>query len=195
MIHMAFSHRSPGFSLIELMVAIAIIGILISLVYVSFQESRMSTRDKVRQTTLVDLQLAIETYRTQTGFYPLGLCGGATTSDWVTADAATHGLTGERASCGQIIAGLVPSYINSLPNPSRPEGQNLIYRSDGNDYKLLFFEAAESSGNYITSFNDRFAACPPQVTKTGLCAEVSPNVPQRSRTYAVYSAGAADWRQ
>lgn len=186
---MVSSPKYAAFSLVELMVTIAIIGILISLVYVSFQESRMSTRDKVRQTTLADLQLAIETYRTQTGFYPAQGCGAAGT--WATNDSSLSGLS--VSVCTDFIRGLAPSYIGTLPNAARPEGRAFVYRSDGNSYKLMVYQAIESSGNVITSFNDRFAVCPPQVSKTGTCAEAGTGVPALSSTYAVYSPGGEDW--
>ncbi len=181
-----------GFSLVELMVTIAIIGILISVIYVSFQESRMSTRDKVRQTTLADLQLAIETYRAQTGFYPSQGCGAPGT--WATNDAALAGLSA--SVCTDFILGLVPSYIGTLPNTTRPEGKSFAYRSDGSGYKLIVYQGVESGSNQITSFNDRFAVCPPQAAgQGGLCSETATNsgIPANARTYAVYSPGAEAW--
>lgn len=184
-----------GFSLVELMVTIAIIGILITIVYVSFQESRMSTRDKVRQTTLADLQLAIETYRTQTGFYPSQGCG-TPGSTWAM-NGAIAGLGGTNCGSTAFISGLIPAYIGSLPNPARPEGVGFAYMSDGNAYKLIVYQAVESSNNEIASFADRFAVCPPQAAgQGGLCAETPPTnsgIPSNSRTYAVYSPGAEAW--
>jgi prepilin-type N-terminal cleavage/methylation domain-containing protein len=181
-----------GFSLIELMVTIAIIGILIAIVYVSFQESRMSTRDKVRQTTLADLQLAIETYRTQTGFYPTQGCG--TGGAWATNDASLAGIS--TSVCVNFIPGIVPAYIGTLPNSSRPEGRAFAYRSDGNAYKLVVFQAVESGVGTISSFEDRFAVCPPQSAGLGgLCAETTAGsgIPANAGTYAVYSSGAEAW--
>lgn len=181
-----------GFSLVELMVTIAIIGILIAVIYVSFQESRMSTRDKVRQTTLADLQLAVETYRTQTGFYPAQGCGAAGT--WATNDSSLAGLSA--TVCTDFIRGVVPAYVGALPNTARPEGRSFAYRSDGNAYKLIVYQAVEASGNLIGSFSDRYAVCPPQAAgQGGLCLETATNsgIPANARTYAVYSPGAEDW--
>lgn len=191
-----------GFSLVELLVVIGIIGILVAIVYANFAQGKASTRDKVRQTTLADIQLSIEQYKAQTGSYPKPqkTCGDDATDDlWATSDPALS-FTGAELCVGgeQMIAGLVPTYISSLPNPTRPDGRGYYYRSDGNAYKLIVYEQAET--HTITSFNQEFAACPVQEKGTGggvspLCQETSAGsgVPVRSRTYAVYSLGAEGW--
>lgn len=190
-----------GFSLVELLVAITIMGILLSLIYVNFQQSRASTRDKIRQTTLADLKLAIEQYRAQTGAYPVQGCGSP--DEWVTSDSIPSdwevdiGAAAEKCTSGtDFIAGLVPSYIQSLPNPARAEGRQFYYRTDTDRtaYKLIVYDAVEVSRNYIASFNDRFAPCPPQAAGGGspFCAGVV-GVPNENRTYAVYSPGAEGW--
>ena len=63
--------RLQGFTLIELMVTITIIGILASIIYVSFGEARTNSRNKSMTVELKEMQLALETYRSQNGVYPL----------------------------------------------------------------------------------------------------------------------------
>jgi type IV pilus assembly protein PilE len=184
-----------GFTLIELLVTIAIIGIIMAIVNFSFQNSRMNTRDKVRQTTLNDIQLALETYRAQTGSYPLPSCGGVTYPGQWTSNTVITAFP-VAATCPVFISSLVPSYLPSLPNPNPPEGRGFAYRSDGNDYKLIVYEQVEANQNRITAFSDRFSPCPqsPPSSPSHLCESVSPSgAPARSRTYAVYSPGAAQW--
>jgi len=171
----------------ELLVAVAIIGIIMAIVNFSFQNSRMNTRDKVRQTTLTDIQLALETHRTQTGFYPLSGCGQAP-GTWVANSPIAFSV---EATCDGFIPAISPSYLPALPNRNLPEGRGFAYRSDGNDYKLIVYEQVEASQNRIRSFSDRFAPCP-QAGASTLCSSAS-GQPALSRTYAAYSPGAAQW--
>jgi len=59
-----------GFSLIEVLVVVSIIGILSSLIYVNFNEARNQSRNRALQTQLKEVQLAIELYKSQNGSYP-----------------------------------------------------------------------------------------------------------------------------
>ncbi|HRN96583.1 MAG TPA: prepilin-type N-terminal cleavage/methylation domain-containing protein [Candidatus Levybacteria bacterium] len=59
-----------GFTLIELIVVISIIGILSSLLVANFMNVRYKTRDGVRKKDLEQIRLALETYRIDVGKYP-----------------------------------------------------------------------------------------------------------------------------
>lgn len=189
-----------AFSLIELLVVIGIIGILVAIVYANFAQGKASTRDKVRQTTLADIQLAIEQYKAQTGSYPRPAAGCGAADDQFATNDSSASFSGAAVCTGsnQFIAGLVPSYIPSLPNPTKSEGRGFYYRSDGNSYKLIVYQQAET--HTITSFDQDFAPCPPQEKGVAgvvnqLCSETSAGsgIPVYSRTYAVYSLGAEGW--
>lgn len=60
-----------GFTLIELIVVISIIGILSSLLVANFMNVRYKTRDGVRKKDLEQIRLALETYRIDAGEYPV----------------------------------------------------------------------------------------------------------------------------
>ncbi len=60
--------RSLGFTLVELMVVISVIGILSSIVYANFGSARASARDDIRKSALKEVQLAIELYKAQYKF-------------------------------------------------------------------------------------------------------------------------------
>lgn len=62
-----------GFTLVELLVVISIIGILIAVVFGSFSQSQAQARDNARMTDLKNLQLAIERFRADTGSFPVNL--------------------------------------------------------------------------------------------------------------------------
>jgi len=77
------SNFKKGFTLIEIMVVIAIIGILSSFLIGAFSGLRQTTRDSQRKTDLRLIQSALEIYRSDTGKYssssPINPCGGSWT--------------------------------------------------------------------------------------------------------------------
>ncbi len=166
-----------GFTLVELMVAISIIGILSAIVYANFGEARKAARDDVRKTSLKDLQLAIELYKAQNGVYPAQ----------GNAAAWSGGTSGSYSAGANYIVGLVPDYIAALPfDPSpTPADRGIIYRTNGTDYKLLVYGTVESKR--VIDYNDEFARCP-STNALGCTLAVPPTT-----TYGVYSAGAATW--
>ncbi|MFT5832298.1 MAG: prepilin-type N-terminal cleavage/methylation domain-containing protein [Candidatus Paceibacteria bacterium] len=60
-----------GFTLIEVLVTIAIIAILASIIFASFGGARASARNKAMTVELKEVQLALETYYSQQGKYPI----------------------------------------------------------------------------------------------------------------------------
>lgn len=68
--HLPFSIYQRGFTLIEILVAVAIIGILSSFLMVNFISIRQRGRDSQRKSNLAQIQSALEIYRSDTGSYP-----------------------------------------------------------------------------------------------------------------------------
>lgn len=56
--------------MVELLVVLAVIGILSSIVFASMSQARATARDKKRVTDLAQIQLALKLYQTQNGHYP-----------------------------------------------------------------------------------------------------------------------------
>lgn len=176
---MKFNFLNKGFTLVELMVVIGIIGILSSIVYANLSSSKSVARDSLRKTDLKNMELAVKLYKAQTGHYPIGCKGSGA---WSGALSGSY-------SCGaNYIVGLTPDFISVLPSDAHyPSTANVgyIYRSDGNDYKIMAHQSVESAK--IKSFSDEFARCP---SVGGSCASLTPAI---ASTYAVYSGGAAGW--
>lgn len=181
------SSARRGFTLVELMVAIAIIGILSSILYANFSDARAQARDKQRMVSLKEVQLALELYKAQNGSYPASactptsvFCGPGPRS--IVSLQCNSGCT----SSGLYIAGLAPEFIPSLPiDPISENTSNLgyYYRSDGTSYKLMMRGVME---NTTISPGSEFAVCPSASSCTGAGAVYSTSI-------GVYSPGAETW--
>jgi general secretion pathway protein G len=70
-----------GFTLVELLIVVAIIGILSTLLMANFIGVRQRARDAQRKADLRQIQSALELYRSDLGSYPASLssCGGSLT--------------------------------------------------------------------------------------------------------------------
>lgn len=68
-----------GFTLIELIVVMAIIGVLASIVLVSVSGAKAKSRDSKRIADLKSIQLALSLYYTDNGMYPKNIYAGAGT--------------------------------------------------------------------------------------------------------------------
>lgn len=64
--------KTGGFTLIELMAVVAIIGILIGIIAITYSSSKSKARDAQRKSDLKQMQTVIETYMARKGKYPLG---------------------------------------------------------------------------------------------------------------------------
>jgi prepilin-type N-terminal cleavage/methylation domain-containing protein len=195
MMYKIFKQR--GLSLIELLVVISIIGLLSTILFASFDESRAQARDKARMASLKELQRAVEQYRAQSGRYPeRGWCQGASVP--VTNPNLFTGLnntpdSGDFFACASTrpyIRDLTPVYIPKLPTDSRFENEvnrGFYYWTNaaGNEYKILIHNVAETI--LITDYTDPFARCPNACGVTPHCVLTDVGM---SHTYAVYSPGA-----
>lgn len=112
-----------GFTLIEMLIVIAIIGILSSIVLVGLGPVQRRGRDARRQSDLRGAQNALELYYNKCGHYPGGAeCQVVKVGDWLSMEAAV------------VNAGIG---ISKLPNdPSSGSDQTYWYGSDGSSYVI-----------------------------------------------------------
>jgi len=174
-------NKLSGFTLIEILVVISIIGVLSAVIFASFGDAREDSRDKVRKTSLKELALALELYKAQYGVYPDQGCN---------ADPAWAGPGPLGTDCTKYIIGLVPEFLSELPtDPNQESVANLgfMYRvsPEKDRYKAMVQGSVES--DTVKDFNNKFARCPSAIAGS----PCQSGVPEK--TYAVYSLGAEDW--
>lgn len=128
-------HTKKGFTVVELLVTISIIGILTSITFASFAQSQKKARMTKRISDLKAMQNALEFYYAVNKSYP------NTNSLWISECKEFE------AAGTNVIPGLVPNYISRIPtdpqsspdtSSGRPSGKNCyLYRSNGVDYAFL----------------------------------------------------------
>lgn len=107
-------NRKRGFTLVELLIVVGIIGILATLLMANFIGVRQRARDAQRKSDIRQIQSALEFYRSDLGTYPASL-----------------------SSCGNSLTGGSPvnTYMQKLPcDPGGTSGYNsgtYYYTSSG----------------------------------------------------------------
>lgn len=78
--------RQSGFTLIELLVVVAIIGMLTSVIMVSFGHTRMRSRDTKRLSAVPQIRSGMELFESTAGGYP-------DPAIWLTGSVSCNGTT------------------------------------------------------------------------------------------------------
>jgi len=91
--------KQKGFTIVELLIVIVVIGILAAIVIVAFNGVQTRARDSSKESSVTSLMKAIELYNAEEGNYPSAGC----------SDNSGCGVTG-------LSTALVPKYIPSMPN-------------------------------------------------------------------------------
>ncbi len=73
-------NRQNGFTLIELMITVAIVGVLAGIAYPSYQDSMTKSRRADAKAALLELSVFMERLYTTTGCYTSGSCATGTTT-------------------------------------------------------------------------------------------------------------------
>lgn len=118
-----------GFTIVELLIVIVVIGILAAITIVAYNgiQSRATAAKTVSDITAVNK--AVQLYYADNGSYP------NTSSAW-------SGIGGQ----SNYVPGLVPTYISALPSQPTITSTVYMYISNGPDYKLIVHDNAGSAG-------------------------------------------------
>jgi prepilin-type N-terminal cleavage/methylation domain-containing protein len=176
-----------GFTLIEVLVVISIVGILSTIIYASFGDARNDARNKAIQAELKNVQLALELYKAQNGRYPEA----NTLCHTVHAFPLPGYIEADSNACGAnlLVPDLVPDFISELPSVSDSGNTNcnISYKTDGGGtwYNLTAENCA--AGVTLTTgvqSGDEFARC---LLSCGISCD--PLDPDFYESYAIYSLG------
>lgn len=149
--------QQAGFTLLELLVVMSIIGLIAAIGFGNFTTSQAKSRDAARKRDLANLTTALEAYYNDNGCYPLSFngeivgCGGNT----CTAGGTVCSWGGPWTHSGTGV-----NYVTTLPlDPQDATGSNIdyYYVSDGEAYwifSILENEKDESAGVALDTSGD-----------------------------------------
>lgn len=130
--HQGFSKKnSGGFTVIELLIVFAIIGLLAAIIYISLSDARARGRDAKRLAELDGLRKALEAYYNEHGQYPEAI-------NWISLEE-------DDDSSGPFSQAMVTDFLQAMPrdpryDPSDPTQEYSYQYSTGNtngqDYKI-----------------------------------------------------------
>lgn len=152
-----------GFTLIEILIVVAIIAILASIVIVGLGPAQQSGRDARRVTDLQSIQNGLELYYQQCGFYPSNTQGSTNCPADSSNDFA--GMATALKSSGVVGSTNIPI------DPSSPH-QTYYYASNGTSYTLgATLENSNNSvfNNYTAPTTNIPQAAPNACAKPDYC--------------------------
>ncbi|MEK7613490.1 MAG: type II secretion system protein GspG [Patescibacteria group bacterium] len=131
----ANSRQSRGFTLIELMVVIALLGLLASMVLVFLSDAQRDAKDKRRVADIHQIQKALELYSVDHGTYP----------------KESEGANGN-VTTNTTFQNLMEPYLNATPRDPINNGTFYYYydglhRCGNKDYAVIFARQMEDAAN------------------------------------------------
>lgn len=129
-------HRSGGFTIVELLIVIVVIGILAAIVIVAYNGIQDRARDAQRKSDIASVQKKIELYNAQNEEYPKTTNNPK--SNWKAADVRTD----DNCFSGTSQPDWIPGISGALPQ-SDPAGTGVdgiqgcyLYVSNGSEYVI-----------------------------------------------------------
>lgn len=138
--------NTSGFTLLELIIVIAIIGIISAIVMVALSDSREHSRNTARVAQIKEYQKAFNLYYSDTGYYPkfgvnetnAWMCLGDYPDDRCWQNGGTG--TIERETIANAI---VPKYMGQMP-----KGETIMFGQGGNLYEGMIYTHANYGKSY-----------------------------------------------
>lgn len=187
-----------GFTLIEILVTITIIGILASILFANFSDAKDTSRNKALRVELKELQLALELYKAQHDEYPAVFVQSPVDPNCPVI-AAGYSTSGED-DCGvtnDIIVGLTPDFISEILKSEKSANSQCdiqyTVEDNGTWYKLAAVNCIAGANNSADSeaikADDEFARCPSSCSAGCGGGSYDPTDASFYESIAVYSLG------
>lgn len=122
--------HSGGFTLMELMVVIVIMGLLAAVILAAVQQSRAQGRDASRVQAVKELQKAIELHYSEYGYYPPVSGINAARSRDAIEVACIDGRTANQGWC-DLLSAISQYYKGGIDDPTDSGNYRYWYDADG----------------------------------------------------------------
>ncbi len=135
--------NKKGFTIIELLIVIAIIGLLATISMVALNGARQKSRDAKRLADIRQIQTALELYFNDNNNYPAnsGSVLGTSSSAWALCNSGFVPVA-NIGTCSKV-------YMGTIPQNPTPNGSSYTYSSDGaSGTYTLTFSLEEATGSY-----------------------------------------------
>lgn len=175
--------NSAGFTIVEMMVVVAVIGILVAVIIPNINQGSAQARDAERRAMVSTMGAAIELYKDKYGRYPVG-CNDVTpdtnnaawTGTWSGEPGTDYECDPSGPSPAEYIRGLAPEFIPVLPKDPFRDGitsRSYVYvtNADGSVYKFMSMDGAESE---TLTYADPLVRCGDMSLGGNQCASIPP---------------------
>lgn len=136
---------SRGFTVVELLIVVVVIGILAALVLVTYNGIHQRDRDKKRKDDIDIIYSKLESYQAQNGIYPT--LANINDSPWRSTnmkDLDPKRLQDPKGKAQILVANPVPNAYAYAPSPSKCDNS-----TNGNCTSYTLTATLEGGGNYV----------------------------------------------